>query len=1171
MSMRTLAALALVLATASGAAAQDFRGAITGRASDRSGGVLPGVTVTATNVATNVASTTTTNNEGIYTIPYLTPGTYTVVAELSGFKKAVREKLEVRIGDRLVLDLAMEVGQLEESVLVTALSPLLEVGSASAGQVIDEKRISMLPLSDGNPFVLSRLVPGVAFTGDLKFSRPFDNAGTSGINADGTSGGNEFTLDGSPNMTSGRRVAFVPPAGAVQQFKVATATFDAADGHTAGAIVNVTLKSGTNTFKGESYYYLRRDELSATDFFVNKSGATKPDLKYNRPGGFLGGPIRSNRTFFFGAVEWLYDKFPEPLPQTVPTQAMRNGDLSALLAQGTIIYDPATATQVGARVVRQPFPNNIIPANRINPIAAAVLKYYPLPNQSGDNQGRNNFFYVNPRSDDFYSVSTRVDHRLTDRQQMFVRYTRNDRRESRNAIYGEVNGIIPNGNFLFRTNDGVTYDHVYTMSPSTLLDVRAGWQRFREPNVRQHEGIFDPTTLGFPGAVSSLFGGAKYFPHFDFDQFSDVGENLSSVTNHSIYSFQPTLTRIVGNHSVRAGYDWRLYREFGSNPGAQAGEYVFRNGSAFTRQQDNSTGTFGQDLATFLLGYPTAGTIDVNARRLNITPYHGLFVQDDWKVSSRLTLNLGLRYEYEGATRDSENRNVRGFDPNAQIGIESAVLANYAASPIPQIAPSAFRVRGGLQFASDANPGFWNADRNNVQPRAGLTFKLNDATVLRAGVGVYTVPFIISGNFQPGFSQTTTIVPSNDLGLTFNATLANPFPSGVLAPAGASRGPDTFLGQDLNNASGARFVPLDFKNAQNTRYTVSVQRELPNQWLIEGGYTGSRGWNLTTGGGNQAGEIELNAIPTQYLSTSRVRDQATIDFLAALVPNPFRGLLPGTAFTAATIARSQLLKPYPQFGNLRTFDDDGTSQYNSAQFKVEKRFTKGYTLLAAYTWSRFTERVFKLNPYDTDYEERVAAADVPHHVTLSGVWELPFGRERHWASNARGLTDALIGGWSVQAIGQLQSGQPIDLNARNVYFSGDLSRLKTDYSGDTNNPVFDISGFYFHDAAVQTNGVDDPVKQRADTRIRLANNVRYFPSKLDGLRSPRLNLWDISLIKQVRVTDRVRAQFHAEFLNAFNSAVYANPNTDPTNADFGRVTSQTNLPRDIQLALKLIF
>jgi Carboxypeptidase regulatory-like domain len=1176
---RRLLPFSCCMAVVSGhAAAQDFRGVITGRIVDASGGRLPGVTVTATNVATNVPSTSVTNTEGLYTIPYLTAGTYRVDLELAGFKKVRRDGIAVRIGDRMVLDLTMELGQVEETVLVTAQSPILDLGSASAGQVIDEKRISMMPLSDGNPFVLSRLVPGVAYTGDLKFSRPFDNAGTSSINADGSTGGNEFTLDGSPNMANGRRVAFVPPAGAVQEFKVGTASFDAADGHTAGAVVNVTLKSGTNIVKGETYYYKRDDTLSSTDFFVNRSGGAKPGLDYNRFGGSAGGPIKlpgvydgHDRTFFFGAIEWLYDEFPEPGQRTVPTQAMRNGDFSALLAQGLTIYDPASAQLVNGRVVRTPFPNNVIPANRINPIAAAVLKFYPLPNQAGDAGGTNNYFSTNPRTDDFYSISTRVDHRLTNQQQVFVRYTRNHRVESRNAFFGTVNGVVPTGNFLFRINDGVTYDHVYTMSSNSVLDARAGWQRFQEPNVRQHEGLFDPATLGFSPAVSTLFGGAKYFPHFDFDLFTDLGDQLAATTTHSIYSFQPTYTRIQGSHSIRAGYDMRLYREYGQELAAKAGEYVMRNNSAFTRAQDTSAGVFGQDMATFLLGLPTSGTIDRNGTRLDYTWYHGLFVQDDWKVSNRLTLNLGVRYEYEGATTDADNRNVRGFDPTAIPGIAAAARRAYALNPIAELPVSAFTVQGGLQFASADNPGFWNPDTNNIEPRVGFAYQLNSSTVLRAGVGVYTVPFIIAGNFQPGFSQTTTLVPSLDNGLTFRGTLSNPFPDGVTDPSGSSRGADTFLGQDLNNANGTRFVPLDFNNGQNVRYMISVQRELPGQWLIEAGYAGSRGYSLTTGGGGQAGEIDLNGVPARFLSTSRERDLATINFLTALVPNPFQGLLPGTGFNGATIARSQLLRPFPQFGNLRTFDDDGTSRYNSVQVKVEHRFTRGYTLLAAYTGSRFTERVFKLNPTDTDYEERLSEFDVPHRLALSGIWELPFGREQHWGANAGGVADALIGGWSVQAIGQFQSGRPISFHDRNVYFNGDLSKLKTNYSGDSNQPVFDISGFYFHDAAVQTNGVDDPAKQRADQRIRLANNLRYFPSRVPGLRLQALRLWDISVVKRVRLSDRVRAQFHAEFLNAFNTPVFAGPTTDPTSAAFGKVTSQTNLPRDIQVAFKLLF
>jgi hypothetical protein len=1165
-----LAALATVTAAVTPVFAQDFRGAITGRVTDTSNAVLPGATVTATNTATNQSTATTVNSDGVYNLLYLAPSRYTVTIELQGFKKQVRENIEVRIGDRLTVDARLEVGALEESITVTADALLLDRSSASQGQVIDEKRISLMPLSDGNPFVLSRLVPGVAYTGDLKFSRPFDNAGTSSINADGSSGGNEFTLDGSPNMASGRRVAFVPPAGAVQEFKVQTASFDAADGHTAGAMVNVTMKSGTNALKGQGYYYVRDEKLSATDFFVNKSGGEKPALGYDRFGGSVGGPVRlpkyngRDRTFFFGAIEWLYDEFPEPGPQTVPTDAMRNGDFSALLAQGITIYDPLTAQLVNGIVTRQAFPNNIIPQSRINPVAQQILKYYPSPNATGDAQGRNNYFSTNPRTDDFYSISTRVDHRLTEKQQVFVRYVRNDRKEARGSWAGEVNGIRPIGNFLFRVNDGITYDHVYSMSNSSLFNLRGGWSRFQEPNVRQHEGAVDLSTLGFSAATVSAFRGASYLPRFDFNSLSDIGENLGATTIHSIYSVQPTLTKIFGGHTVRAGYDGRLYREAGSEPGRAAGLYELR--ADYTRQAQNSASApIGQDVAAFLLGLPTGGSIERNAARLNETWYHGVFLQDDWKISNKLTINLGLRYEYEGATTDRENRNVRGFNPTADVSIAAAARAAYAARPMPEIAPSAFNVRGGVEFASDTRRGFYATDADNIQPRVGFAYALSDSTVLRGGVGIYTVPNIIFGNFQPGFSQSTPIVPTLDAGLTFRANLVNPFPDGVQDPMGASLGADTFLGRELS-----RIVPVNFNNAQNMRFMMSVQRELPGQWLLEAGYAGSRGWDLTTGGGGQAGEIELNGVPAQYLSTSRTRDLTAINFLTAQVPNPFAGLLPGTSFNGATIARSQLLRPYPQFDNIRVRASDGTSRYHSGQAKLERRFTRGYTILAAYTWSHFTEKVFQLNPTDTSYEERLSEFDVPHRFVVSGIWELPFGEGRRWANQSR-LADAFIGGWSVQGIGQMQSGRPISFHDRNIYFNGDLDALKSNYSGDTNQPVFDLSGFYFHDAPVQTNGADNPALQRADQRIRLANNLRYFPSRVPGLRGQGLHLWDISFVKQVRMTERVRGQFHVELLNAFNKAVFNNPNTDPTNAEFGKVTSQNNLPRDIQLAFKVVF
>jgi hypothetical protein len=1165
--MRCLARLAVVLLACTlctvvpaPAFAQETRGSVGGRVTDPSGAILPGVTVTAVNSDTGGKTVAVTNTDGVYLLSFLNPGRYSVTAELSGFKQLRRDGVEVRIGDKLTLDVTLSIGQREEVVSVHADTPLLEAASASQGQVIDEQRIALLPLSDGNPFTLARIAPGVAYTGDLKFSRPFDNAGTSGIVADGTNGGAEFTLDGSPNMASGRRVAFVPPAGAVSEFKVETANFDAQQGHTAGANINVAIKSGTNVLKGESYWYYRDEKLSKNDFFLIRQNQPKAGLDYNRFGGSAGGPIVRNRTFIFGAMEWLYDTFPEPGQFTVPTEKMRNGDLSELLAAGIIIYDPLTAVRrADGRIERQPFQGNIIPADRISPIAKEFLKYYPKPNQTGTLQQQNNYISPSPRTDDFYSLSMRIDHRLTDQQNVFVRYTRNDRTEARNAWAGEVNGIRPIGNFLGRVNDGVTIDHVWSLDQSSLLNLRGGWQRFQEPNVRQHEGAFDASSLGFPASTVALFGEHDYLPRFTIDGMTSIGENKGGTVYHTIYSFQPNYTKIRGSHTLRAGYDYRRYIETGFGPGASAGQYDF--GSNFTRQLDNSSAAVtGQQFAAFLLGQPTGGSIDRNAERLSYTPYHGVWFQDDWKLNRKLTLNLGLRYEYEAATYDSENRNVRGWDPNATLAITSAAQAAYAAAPIPEVAPANFHVLGGLQFADGSHPGFWKADTNNWAPRLGAAYQLNPKTVVRGGFGVYTVPFVINGVQQAGFSQSTTLQASPDTGLTFTANLANPFPNGVLDPPGASQGVNTFLGRTLD-----RFAQVDgVKNARNARWAATVQRELPGAWLVEVGYVGSKGWDQTV-------NINLNPVPARFLATSASRDDATINFLTANVTNPFRGLVPGQGLNNNTVQRMQLLRPYPQFSDVNSWSYNGSTIYHSMQSRVERRFTQGYTVLFAYTYSRFTERVSYLNQTDTALEERPADADVPHRFSFSGIWELPFGRGKRFGSDMNGVVNAIAGGWTVTGIVQIQSGRPLDFTGRNAYYNGDPRQLKTHYSKDVDQPVFDLSGFYFHDAPVQTNGQDDATKQRNDTRINLANNIRYFPGRLSNLRSQALNEWQLSFVKRVNLGRTVRGQVNIELLNAFNQTIYTAPTTDPRNANFGKVTQQFNLPGSAQIAFKLLF
>ena len=1186
--------------------AQEFRGSISGRVTDPAGAVVPGAQVTITNSGTNSSSSAIADEQGVYTILYLAPGRYTVVGEKSGFKKLLRS-VEVRVSDKLTVDLQLEVGNVTESVNITTEAPSLETASATAGQVIDRRRISELPLSDGNPFTLVRLAPGIGYVGDLKFSRPFDNNGSSDFISDGVprAAGHEFTLDGVPNTddngSSGNRVAFIPPSDAVQEFKVETASFDAQQAHGAGATVNVVLKSGTNGYHGTVYDFIRNDVLSANDFFLNRAGTPRPALRYNRYGGTIGGPIMlprfgeggqqpwyngKNKSFFFFAFEGLRDLFPEPRTDTVPTLAQRTGDFSALLALSSSfqIYNPFTARQAGSRIQRDPFKNNIIPPELISPIAKAYLQYYPPPNQPGDSQGRNNFISSNPRTDTFHSESYRYDQTISQKQRFFFRFTHNNRVESRNNWTGVVNGIKPTGNFLTRRNTGFSYDHTYTFSGTTILDFRLGFSRFLETNVRQHEGAFDPKTLGFSSQSAQFFGDASYLPQFAISgtgansPYTPLGDSRGDIRTHNVYVVQPTLTKIFGGHAMKLGYDFRAYRENSVPSAHAAGRYDF--GTTFTRGPlDNSTAaTIGEDFASFLLGLPTGGFIDRNTARSNQTLYQGVFFHDDWKLTHNLTLNLGLRYELEGATTERYNRNIRGFDPTISSPIEAAAVAAYNAKPIPEIPVGSFKVKGGLIFADAQHRGFWDSDKNNFQPRIGFAYSPafksgllrslfggEGQSVLRGGFGIFMEPFIIDGVNQTGFSQATNIVPTLNNGLTLApvcttcSSLFNPFPTGVADPPGASLGAATFLGR------GITFIPPDKRiNGMVQRWEFSMQREFPGRWLAEAAYIGTRAYDLSTN------TNIMDAIPRQYLSTSGVRDQARIDFLSAIVANPFQGLIPGQTLNGSTTSRAQLLRPFPEFTSIATERYDGKAVYHAAQFRLERRFSRGFTLLSSYTWSKVIEEVSFLNDTDTKYERRIGSDDIPHRIVLSSIWELPFGKGRKWGSNWNGFLNSVLGGWQVGGVYQWQSGRPINLDNRNIYFNCP-QMPHTTIDGSTVDATFNTSCFYFHDAAVQTNRVDDPVKQRADQRIRLANNIRTFPSRIAAFRGQPLNLWDLSLIKNFTITERVKLQTRAEFLNAFNHPQFNDPNTDPTSSNFGKVTQQNNLPRNIQIAMKLIF
>ncbi|HKX26411.1 MAG TPA: carboxypeptidase regulatory-like domain-containing protein, partial [Blastocatellia bacterium] len=951
------------------AAGQTFRGKVSGTITDAQGGAVSGAKITLTEMSSAAAFATESNSEGFYTILYLPPGRYRVRIEARGFQIKLIDNLEIRVGDQLPLDHQLNVGQASESVTVSGNStPLLESSTATMGQVIDRRVIEDMPLADGNPFTLARLAAGVAFTdiSNLRFTRPFDNGGTSSISTNGARGqNNEFTLDGIPNNGAfGRQVSYVPPAEAVQEFKVVTSSFDAQQGHSAGGQIDVALRSGANRPFGSLYWFNRNEALAGNEYFVNanmncardENGKCKRNpLRYNRYGATVGGPVvlpwldpgpklwnGKDRVFFFFAFEGLKQVTPSSSFVTVPTEAERNGDFSALTPRGITIYDPLTATPLpGGRVQRQPITCNgrvnVICPERFNQIGQNYLSFYPLPNRPGDIYGRNNLFANQPRFDDYHSEAARVDASLSEKQRIFGRYTHGWRRQYVQSFSGVNNGIDATSVHTFRVNNGAAVDHVYTISPTTVLNTRVGFTRFVNTGKWLSEG-FDPKDLGFSDQTVALFGGVKYLPPFYISNISRLSGPLQQYTAYDVYTVQPTLTRIVGTHNLKFGYDARVYRINELPQRHEAGFLIYDSTQVVTRQfSDSGAATIGQELAAVLLGYPSSGGIENGVSRSNQLPYHGLFFQDDWKASKRLTLNLGLRWDVEGPTTERYNRNTRGFDFTSASPLETAAIAAYRLAPIPEVPVESFKVKGGLLFADENHRGFYGADKNNFQPRLGFAFQLTPKTVVRGGLAIYSAPFYVDGNSQPGFAQSTTMVPTNDQGLTFVATPENPFPNGLSRPIGAAAGLSASVGNEIS------FISPDRRNEMARRYELSLQRVLPGRLLLDLAWVRSAAYDIPV-------NYDLNAVPAKYLSTLNRRDSAVIAYLATTVANPFSGQ--ASALNGPSVARSQLLRPYPQFTSITTQRPDGRSTYNAAQLRVERRFANGYTFNIAYTFSK---------------------------------------------------------------------------------------------------------------------------------------------------------------------------------------------------------------------------
>jgi len=1178
MLTRLIAVLFLITAP-SLLGAQEARGTLLGRVTDSSGAVIPGVSITVTNVATGVAIPVESNAEGNYMAPFLIPGRYEVAAEKAGFKRSVRDGIEVRVNDRITLDIALDVGEVRQTVTVRGETPLLNTADASAGTVIDAKRVAELPLVHGDPYHVIKLAAGVAFMGDMLLDQPYEahmNVAYAMSGSRNQSG--ENTIDGVPNTApdnyAAGKPAFIPPADAVAEVKIQTAPFDASVGQTTGPVVNVSLKSGTNALHGTAYWSKMSPELTANLFFQNATGVARQTFNYDRYGAMVNGPVKipkiydgRNRTFFMYAFEGVRNETPRGKNLTVPTAKRRQGDFSDLLQLGDLyqVYDPMTArVAAGHRFQRDPLPGNVIPAARMDPIAKKLVNYYPLPTSPGTVDGTNNLpMPSEPQRVAFFSHTARVDHNISERHRLYGRINKYDADFHDPDYFKNIMG----GSRFWYHSSGFGLDDVYTWTPSLIMNMRVGLARIVAQSSGNPAGAgIDLTTFGFSSYYNNLIDpGIRRLPGISISGYEKMGGGNDVWQPKETRTLAGTLDKVAGSHTLRAGMEYRQYRQGEYNLGQSSTGGQLNFTAAYTTGPFDNSPTLlapkDQALASFLFGLPSGGSFMLADTYAAESTVWSAYFQDGWKATRKLTVNLGLRYEIEGPVTERYNRTVRGFDPNFIQPTEAQARANYAKNPIPELAPADFKVRGGLTFAGVGGQPrtLWDRNTKNFMPRIGLAYALTRKTVLRAGYGIY---FSNTGLKRTtvdltGFSQTTNLIASNDGGMTFVANLANPFPNGFLKPTGATLGAQTNVGGAISFFNGH---PL---TAYTQRWQFDIQRELPGRFLLDAAYVGSKGihmdvfgifpkWGTGAGFGASTG-YDLNALPDSYLSRSPVRDQATIDYLTANLPNPFLGVVPSGMPRGGTyITRAALMTPYPEFTTVSTTRNSSYNWYHSLQVSTEKRFSAGYTVQASYTWSKMMDAVGFLNAGDPRPSEVISDQDFPQHLALSWIYELPFGHGRKFFQKAPPVVNRIIDGWQLTGIYTAQSGAPFGFG--NALFTGNLHNIPLPESQRT------LDRWFNTDAGFER----DPKKQ-------LSYNLRTMSYRFNGLRTDGINTWDLSAIKKIRLREGMTLDFRAEFLNAMNHPQFKAPDTPPTSVTFGVVTVQNGYPRRIQLQLKLVY
>ncbi len=1193
LSLRFLTLL-MAMVYVSTIAGQEFRATISGHVYDASGAAVPRARIQALNVANNESSQASTNASGVYSIPFLRPGVYRITVTADGFKQYARENVTLQVGQIAGIDVVLEVGAVTETVEVTTQAALLETQTASRSGVVNTQQVAELPLNARNPFMLGTMMSGVTFRGAAIWQRPFDNGAIAQWSVNGgRQSNNEFMMDGAPNnaQAGNNNIAYVPIVDAVQEFNVQTNSYDAQYGKTGGGVFNVVLKSGTNDFHATGWEFLRRKWLDANTFQGNAI-PRPPGVENERANhtldqyGFqLEGPVylpkwlrkdSAVKLFYLGSFENYSEKTPNPLTNSFPEAEMRTGDFSKLVTangQPVTIYDPLNASDPGGNPIRNAFPNNRIPQARINAVAAAVTAYMPLPNspaRAGSRYSTNNFLtpdYVN--NDKFYNLILKFDWNFGDNHRAFFRHASNDRTEDR-AVNGIDNAVGTDGQQPFqRINDAYVADWVGTITPTLVLNVRASYNRFIEKGLGRANEDFDLTSLGLPSSLVSQLPGPTFFGRWELrdsansnNVYSALGRYQSvNITNN--YNVAANVTKIWGAHTIKTGIDLRRGHFIRQDTG---NILLFQTSPVWTQRLFNQAEeTSGDAFASFLLGTPNNGSSNYPVFPLYRQWYFSPYFQDDWKITRKLSLNLGLRWDYNGPTDEKYNRINRGFDPTLANPIANEISdANLAL--YPQLA----NLSGGLLFAgvNGQSTLAYKRDLNNWQPRLGVAYSLNDKMVIRGGYGLYYMNPNNDAQINTGFQTNTPLVNSLDGNRTpLPNVLSNPYPSGINQPPGSSLGALTFAGQNSN-----WFNP-DFDTPKVHQFSLGIQYQTSQSSTLEVSYIGSRSRGLND-------QRDYNIPSLDFRKQCNLLEGGSAAFCDAQVPNPFKGIeaFRGTTyFTANNISRFNLNRPFPQFnGNMQQRGlDTSDIWYNSAQVNYNQRIGNDLTIVANYTFSKMVEQWGFNDPNAGIAQRGLYFLDRPHYFKFTTVYELPFGRGKQFAPGVTGFTDKLVSGWQVTAFYTNASGEPIDLPG-NVWQLRDPSIDNIDWKAHQVRGFHACTERLFNDgsrARVNCADGEEPYW------LRLPNYApRATPSRSGQIRKHHAFTMDASLNKMTQITERLRVQFRAEAFNLFNHNYFGRDtfNTNPDNPNFGTllpatVSNQNSFPRQVQLGVKVFW